>query len=66
MTNNEIQDNMLRMVHHIFSTIVQLLFVKLHIQISNLSDVTSYRTNENQAVLLFCHLSIIASLLIEC
>ena len=42
------------------------LFVNLRIEISDLSEMTSFYTNRNEAVLLFSRLVIVAGLFIVC
>ena len=53
-------------MYHTSSTIFRLLFVKLRIEISDLSKMTSYRAKENEAVLLLSHLLIVVGLFIIC
>ena len=64
-TDDEIQDSVMN-VYHTFPTILLLLLVKLRIQLRDLSELRSYREDENKAVLLSSHLLIVASLLIVC
>ena len=59
MIDNKIQENsVMNGVSYCFRTIFRLLLVKLCIQLSDLRELTSYRANENKAVLLFSRLSI--------
>ena len=66
ISDDEIQDDIAMNGISYFSGYFSPSLCELRIQISNLSVVTSYRSNENQIVVLFFRLSIVASLFIVC
>ena len=67
MIDHRIKDNtVINGVSYFFSLFFRPLLGKLRIQLSNLSEMMSYRANKNQSVPLFSRLLIVARLFIVC